>query len=82
MKGSRNPLLEIIVTSNEVDDARNEGWRSDLFLVDDIELKLVAEGQYETKGGRKRLLRNWTPLEKDLKAIQFRYSLPPVPNSE
>lgn len=82
VKGSRNALEAIIVTTNEVGDARNANWRSDLFLVDSIVLKLNDDGVYEASGGRCRHANNWVPVEENLTPTQYRYKLPPIPDAE
>lgn len=81
VKGSRSALDAIIVTINEVNDARDPEWRSDLFLVDNIVIE--PDGQnYAPSGGRSRLKRGWVPEDKDLTPTQFRYKLPPIPDAE
>lgn len=82
MKGSRYPLEAVIVTANEVGDARDLSWRSDLFLVDKIDLASDGKGGYLAKGGRRRLQRSWAPEDKDLSPTQFRYRLPVIPELE
>lgn len=82
VKGSRSSMSAIIVTRNEVADARDERWRSDLFLVDGIELGGLVDGIYVPIGGRCRRKENWSPNQEDLTEIQFRYTLPPIPNAE
>ena len=82
VKGSRNALEAIIMTTNEVGDARNANWRSDLFLVDSIVLELNDDGVYGASGGRCRHANNWVPLEGNLTPTQYRYKLPPIPDAE
>lgn len=82
VKGSRSLMSAIIVTRNEVADARDERWRSDLFLVDGIELGDLVDGIYVPAGGRCRRKENWSPNQEDLTEIQFRYTLPPIPDAE
>ena len=80
VKGSRNSLEAIIVTTNEIGDARNTDWRSDLFLVESIDLKPDGKGNYLVSGGRCRRAENWVPHDKDLDPICYRYSLPHIPD--
>ena len=82
VKGSRCMLDAIIVTTNEVKDARNVDWQSDLFLVDGIVLESDGEGSYRASGGRCRLATRWLPEDKDLTPTQYRYKLPPIPEAE
>lgn len=82
VKGSRNVLDAIIVTTNEVGDARNSDWKSDLFLVDSIVLEPDDALGYKPSGGRSRRAEAWSPEDEHLTPIQFRYKLPPVPDAE
>lgn len=75
VKGSRSTLDAILVTTNEIKDARNIGWRSDLFLVDNIVLE-------STDSGRCRLKSNWVPEDNDLTPMQYRYKFPPILDME
>ena len=75
VKGSRSSLDAIIVTTNEVTDARDVGWRSDLFLVDNIVLE-------SDDSGHCRRIPSWVPEDKDLTPLQYRYKLPPIPDAE
>ena len=78
VKGSRHRLDAIIVTKNEVADARDPAWRSDLFLVEKINL----DKDYKASGGNTRRLENWYPQNSDLTALQLRYKLPPISEAE
>jgi hypothetical protein len=82
VKGSRGVLDAVIVTINEISDARNTDWRSDLFLVDSIILKTVGQDIYETSAGRCRRALGWIPEEKDMTPTQYRYKLPFIPYAE
>lgn len=76
VKGSRSLLDAVVVTINEVTDARDPAWRSDLYVVDAIELQRGAEGDLICSGGRQRVLPGWYPEDARLKPTQYRYSLP------
>jgi hypothetical protein len=76
VKGSRSMLDTVIVTINEINDARLPSWRSDLFIVEGIVAEYDILEKPKTRGGSSRVLRNWAPKDSDLKPSQFRYSLP------
>lgn len=82
VKGSRFPLSSINVTTNEIKDARNIGWRTDLFLVENIVLENIEQDSYRASGGCCRLARNWLPDDKDMTPTQYRYKLPNIPDLE
>lgn len=75
VKGSTGSGRKVILTINEVNDAKNMDWRSDLFIVYGIILNRV-DGKWFGTGGTTRHLTSWLPLEKDMKATQFEYSVP------
>lgn len=76
VKGSRSKLNAVILTVNEVKDARIQSWRSDLFLVDGICIDLASEASPIAREGSARVLENWDPKEADLSPSRFSYSLP------
>lgn len=78
VKGSRSQLAAVIVTTNEIKDARLPTWRSDLFIVEGIVIAYDDQKTLQTHGGSSRVLRNWTPIDSDLKPTQFRYALPTI----
>lgn len=74
-KGTTKSANAIILTRNEVLDARDSSWRSDLFVVRDIELTYF-DGVWEASGGENLTFEGWEPEEKDLTPIQYQYMLP------
>ena len=81
MLRSRGPLSALIVTKNEIADARNPRWNSDLFLVREIVLGDLVDDRYTPTGGRDERRKGWLPRDKDLTAIQYRYALPLIPEA-
>lgn len=75
VKGSRTKLDTVILTINEVSDAENADWQSDLFVVDQI---VVERGGDEliASGGVARVIQKWVPAKEMLAPSQFRYRLP------
>lgn len=76
VKGSRNELQHIILTVNEVIHARDIGIRTDLFVVDCIQISANNRTDINARAGRMRLKEDWSPIESELKPIQFRCTLP------
>jgi len=76
VKGSTIPEVEsVLVTQGEVLHARD--WtKTDLVVVDGIQLAQDADGQVTTSGGRLRSWSDWTPAERDLRPTHLRYSIP------
>ena len=81
VKGSRGPLSALIVTKNEIADARNSQWKSDLFLVREIILGDPVDEIYAPTGGRDERRKGWVPKDEDLTPIQYRYTLPQIPEA-
>ena len=75
VKGSRTKLDTVILTINEVADAENTNWQSDLFVVDQIEVERVG-GKLVASGGVARVIQKWIPAQEMLAPSQFRYRLP------
>lgn len=73
-KGTTGMANKVILTRNEVTDARNNNWQSDLFVVHGITL-LEVEGIWKASGGAKLLFEKWMPEEKDLLPINYEYSI-------
>lgn len=78
VKGSRSSMQVVILTTNEVMDARKPEWISDLFLVENIKLEPNGEDGYKASGGHCRRVENWVPLDQDLTSTHYRYSLPSI----
>lgn len=75
VKGSRTKLETVILTINEIVDAENVGWRSDLFVVDQIVVERVGN-ELVAAGGVARVIQKWVPAKEMLAPTQFRYRLP------
>ena len=75
VKGTVGSGEKVILTINEVIDARNPEWRSDLFIVYGINLEQV-NGEWQGRGGSVRCTEAWCPHDDDLKAVQFDYRVP------
>lgn len=75
VKGSRTRLDTVILTINEVTDAENADWRSDLFIVDQIVVERDGE-KLAASGGIARVIQKWVPAKEMLVPSQFRYRLP------
>lgn len=82
VKGSRSSMREIILTANEVKDARDPGCISDLFLVENISLEISDQGSYKASGGHCRRTSGWSPAEQHLTPTEYRYKLPLIPDAE
>lgn len=82
VKGSRHDLNEIIVTTNEVKDARDATWRSDLFLVARIVLSSDGLEGFVASQGLCRLAQNWIPEDHHLTPMQYRCKVPPASDVE
>lgn len=76
VKGSRSMLSSVILTVNEVKDARDSSWRSDLFIVEGICIDVSNEAKPLASAGNARVLRNWNPKDADLSPNRFSYDLP------
>ena len=75
VKGSRTRLDTVILTINEVSDAENADWQSDLFIVDQIVVESDG-GKLVAGGGVARLIQKWVPIKEMLAPYQFKYRLP------
>ncbi len=75
VKGSRTKLDTVILTINEVSDAENADWQSDLFVVDQIVVERLGD-ELVASGGVARVIQKWIPSQEMLAPSQFRYRLP------
>ncbi len=75
VKGSRTKLDSVILTINEVYDAENTEWQSDLFIVDQIVVERKGD-VLVAGGGVARIMEKWVPAKEMLTPSQFRYRLP------
>ena len=78
VKGTTGDGSRVVLTRNEVRDARDPAWRSDLFVVSGVELSL-EDGEWVGHGGEILRIEGWSPAEKDLVPTQFDYSVPTTP---
>jgi hypothetical protein len=78
VKGSVGPARTVHLTRNEVNDARaGEAWRSDLYIVSNIELvSAPSSDSWSASGGAWRLFADWCPKDDDLRATDFAYRVP------
>ena len=74
-KGTMGLANKVILTRNEVTDARNSNWRSDLFVVRRIVLVKV-EGIWQASGGGELLFEKWEPVDDDLIPMTYEYTVP------
>lgn len=78
VKGTTGNGSVVILTKNEVKDARDDSWRSDLFIVKNI--VLTADGDsWSPSGGDDVLYEAWVLDEEDLEASEFMYRVPIKP---
>ena len=75
VKGTRGAGASVIVTRNEITDARASNWQSDLYIVHGIQLDEI-DGINVASGGTVHHTRNWSPLNEHLEAITFSYAVP------
>jgi len=75
VKGTQTPGEGVIVTRNEVEAARQDGSRTHLFIVHSIRVEQTESG-YQLSGGKLRLIKDWKPMDADLSAIQYLYTVP------
>jgi hypothetical protein len=75
VKGTVGAGNVILLTANEVQNAHGIDWRTDLFIVFDIQLEVLG-GEFVASDGEVRVIRGWVPHEDHLIPTQFRYSVP------
>ncbi|WP_426497372.1 DUF3883 domain-containing protein [Streptomyces sp. D54] len=73
VKGTTGSAAQVLLTSNEVDHARNPQHTVDLYVVGDI--RIEGEG-HSASEGRVLHFKDWVPAEEDLKPRSFEYRLP------
>lgn len=78
VKGSVSAADSVHLTKNEIADARQPGkdWRSDLYVVSQIELIQDGAGAWSGIGGLPEVHVDWSPDDDDLTATDFVYRLP------
>lgn len=75
VKGTTGAGERVVLTRNEILDARDGNWRSDLFVVFGIDLSCVDQA-WVGSGGEVFRIESWEPKDKDLVATQFEYVIP------
>ena len=75
VKGTRGHGRTVFLTANEVQSARDVSEPTDLVVVSGIVLA-EKNGEPVASGGELKVYRRWVPLEEDLKATEYRYSVP------
>jgi hypothetical protein len=75
VKGTVGAGEYVLVTANEVENSRGRDWRTDLFVVSNIELT-YENGEYLASGGDIHSIRDWTAEPQDLTPTQYRYRVP------
>jgi uncharacterized protein DUF3883 len=78
VKGLSGELGSVIVTAGEVKSARDANIQTDLVIIHNIVLLETEQGVFQGEGGTVHLIRNWSPEEERLTALQYQYSLQPV----
>jgi hypothetical protein len=78
VKGTLGSGDHILLTANEIDSAFGAEWRTDLFIVSEIQLT-AREGEFVATGGKTHIIRAWSPSLNDLKPTQYRYRVPRQP---
>lgn len=78
VKGTTGSADKVILTRNEVTDARDNSWRSDLFIVRNIILEPSGD-TWLPSGGEHIVFENWEPDDRDLVPSQFDYKVPRNP---
>ena len=75
VKGTRGDGFEVEVTSGEVENARGDGWRTDLFVLRQIEVTR-QEGAPVASGGSACIVPGWRPAPDELTPIRYRCVVP------
>lgn len=74
VKGAQGPAGSVVVTAGEVEAARNDGVRTVLAIVYDIEASLAPDGSWTVRGGRLWRDDDWQPQDSQLTAISYTYT--------
>jgi hypothetical protein len=74
VKGSSVVASAIELTTNEVTHAHNHK-PTDLVVVDQVTVRRLANGEYETSGGTLHIWQGWEPDRRYLAPTQYRYIL-------
>ncbi len=76
VKGSTRAADKVVLTRNEVLNAREDFEPVDLFVVDGITVERRMDGSPFAAGGRSRRWVAWSPIDEDLQVTQYSYTLP------
>lgn len=77
VKGSLGDARTVRLTPNEVAHANaSDTWRTDLYIVSQIELTASEAGEWIASGGSERWIEDWSPRAEDLAAVEFAYRVP------
>ena len=75
VKGTTGAGLKVTVTVGEVENAKGDGWRTDLFVVSGI--LVVGDGpDAQATGGTPHVVARWRPTDDDLRALTFECRVP------
>lgn len=75
VKGTTTAGAVVCLTRNEVNDARDQSWDSELFVVTHVEFR--HDGlRWIAFGGRPRVVERWSPADEDLVATEYAYRVP------
>jgi hypothetical protein len=75
VKGTTSAGGAVLLTRNEVLNARGTDWRTDLVIVSKIKVEF-ANGQWRTTGGSGRQIIGWVPQDAELEPLQYRHVAP------
>lgn len=73
VKGATGGRGPVIVTAGEVTAALEDGVRTVLAVVHDIELTMDPDGRWKADGGELWLDEDWRPTDETLQQTQYRY---------
>lgn len=74
VKGTTTHGNSVILTRNEVDNAKTTQNRADLFIVHSIDI-LVNDGDYKVTAHEVNIIENWSPKDSSLEPISYSYNL-------
>jgi hypothetical protein len=74
VKGTQSSGEEVIVTKNEVNNAKEQNNQADLFITYKIQL-VLEEGSYKVLESKEKVIEKWNPKDSDLTALTFRYKV-------
>ena len=74
VKGTTTHGNSVILTRNEVDNAKTTQNRADLFIVHSMDI-LVNDGDYDVISHKVNIIENWTPIDSSLEALTYSYKV-------